>query len=276
LLLSIDLYSICWNEEKMLPYFFRHYDPLVDRYVLYDDGSTDATLDILSRHPKVEVRRFVRAVADSYVLSALALHETMWKESRARADWVIVTAVDEHLHLPDLTAYLDLQKRNGVTAIPALGYQMLAREFPQGENLLTRICTTGASCAFMNKLSIFDPGALDDTGYEVGRHKASPTGDVYYPANDELLNLHFKYIGLNYAHERHQLLKSGLGATDNANRWGHRYNCSFDELHEDFLSYERRAIDISMSSVNHDCQHNEPRWWRSPNDLVTSSNIEEQ
>ena len=26
------LYCLCWNEAPMLPHFFRHYDPLVDRY----------------------------------------------------------------------------------------------------------------------------------------------------------------------------------------------------------------------------------------------------
>ena len=29
----------------MLAFFFRHYDPWVDRYVIYDDGSTDGSLE---------------------------------------------------------------------------------------------------------------------------------------------------------------------------------------------------------------------------------------
>jgi glycosyltransferase involved in cell wall biosynthesis len=103
--MRVDLYTICWNEERMLPFFFRHYDALVDRYVVHDDGSSDATLSLLAAHPRVERRRFPRSVADSYVLSAQALHNTAWKESRGRADWVILTAIDEHLHHPDLPGY---------------------------------------------------------------------------------------------------------------------------------------------------------------------------
>ena len=29
--MKVDLYTIVWNEEEMLPFFFRHYDSLVER-----------------------------------------------------------------------------------------------------------------------------------------------------------------------------------------------------------------------------------------------------
>ena len=54
--MRIDLYTRCWNDAHMLGFFFRHYDPLVQRYVVFDDGSTDGSLDFLRAHPKVEVR----------------------------------------------------------------------------------------------------------------------------------------------------------------------------------------------------------------------------
>ena len=39
----VHLYTVCWDEADMLGFFFRHYDPFVERYVVYDDGSTDGT-----------------------------------------------------------------------------------------------------------------------------------------------------------------------------------------------------------------------------------------
>ena len=45
--LRVHLYAQCWNEGFMLPYFFRHYDSFVDRYVIFDDGSNDRSLAIL-------------------------------------------------------------------------------------------------------------------------------------------------------------------------------------------------------------------------------------
>src|SRR3974390_3213607 len=98
--MKVHLYTILWNEEEMLALFFRHYDRVVDHYVVYDNGSTDRTLEMLGKRRNVEVRRFVPSHPDSYVLSALALHDSMWKETRGRIDWVIVTAVDELLYHP--------------------------------------------------------------------------------------------------------------------------------------------------------------------------------
>lgn len=104
----VHLYTICWDEADMLGFFFRHYDAFVDRYVIYDDDSTDGALDILARHPRVELRRFARVHADSFVLSHKAMQDEAWKESRGAADWVVVTAIDEHLHVRGrpMAAYL--------------------------------------------------------------------------------------------------------------------------------------------------------------------------
>ena len=35
--LTVHVYAQCWNEVEMLPFFFRHYDGLVDQYFIYDD-----------------------------------------------------------------------------------------------------------------------------------------------------------------------------------------------------------------------------------------------
>jgi glycosyltransferase involved in cell wall biosynthesis len=91
----------------MLPFFFSHYDRLVQRYIIYDDASTDNSQEILRSNSKVELRpRHPCRNRDSRVKSVLTLLETCWRESRGIADWVIVTDIDEHLYHPDLYRYL--------------------------------------------------------------------------------------------------------------------------------------------------------------------------
>src|SRR5262245_7446769 len=137
----VHLYATCWNDVRQLGWFFRHYDPIVERYVIFDDGSGDGSVELLRRHPRVDLRRFTRTNPGSFVLSELALFNTCWKESRRThsapaADWVIVCSLDEHLTHPDLPGYLANCTATGVTIVPALGFQMFTEDFPRDDERL--------------------------------------------------------------------------------------------------------------------------------------------
>ena len=243
--LRIELYTFSWNEAAMLGFFFRHYDPWICRYLFYDDGSTDGTLEILASHPRVEVRRFLREDPSSYVKSALVMQNRMWKESRGRADWVVVTAVDEHLHHPRLLDYIMKCHKVGVTLIPALGYQMVERSFPPPDVKLAETARRGAPYGLMSKLSLFRPGALAETNFSPGRHSARPEGDLIMPSRKELMLLHYKYLGADYVAARNNLLATGLGALDNANRWGAQYHDDANTLDAAFRKFEAESVDIA-------------------------------
>jgi hypothetical protein len=261
--MKIHLYTLSWNEMKMLGFFFRHYDPWIAQYVFFDDGSTDGTLEVLRNHPRVEVRRFERHVPASFVLSSQHLNNHVWKESRGRADWVIVSAVDEHLYHRDVPGYLESAKRAGVTAIPSLGYEMVSAEFPGPTEVLTKTRTRGVPEPQWNKLNVFDPNAVEETNYTVGRHAAWPEGRIVYPEADELLLLHYKYIGFDYAKTRHALLATGLGMTDRANNWAHQFDFSAVELADRLAALEKHSVDIAELGNPGQYHHGE-RWWRLP------------
>jgi glycosyltransferase involved in cell wall biosynthesis len=246
----------------MLEFFFRHYDPFVERYVVYDDGSTDATLEILRARQNVEVRRFERVVEQSFVLSAQRLHNEVWKESRGRADWAILTAVDEHLYHADLAGYLARSKRRGVTAVPALGFQMVAGEFPAPGVRLAETITRGAPYSRMNKLSILDPDAIAETMFSLGRHRGSPTGLVRFPDSDEVLNLHYKFLGIDYLRARQALLRTGLGEIDRQEGYGRQYLFDDAKVRSELAEFESRAFDVMAPGVDTPARHGEPRWWR--------------
>lgn len=263
--MKVHLYTMSKNETDMLGFFFRHFDSWVDRYVIYDDGSTDGTLELLKAHPRVEVRPFPRFSPDSFVESAQMLHNGFWKESRGSADWVVVTAIDEHLHLPgrEMRDYLWQCVARRITCIPALGYQMVSEEFPQAGELLCETRRMGVPYAEMSKLSLFNPSAVKETNYAPGRHAAAPTGDIRYPETDDLLNLHYKLLDFERTCGRQRFLNTGLGKKDVANSWGYHYAWSNDEHRKAWDSFATRVFDITtIPPEKHDSTHREPRWWR--------------
>jgi hypothetical protein len=246
----------------MLPFFFRHYDPLVSRYFIFDDHSKDGTLDLLHSRSNVEVRPFVRSDPDSLVLSLMSICNECWKRSRGRADWVIVTDIDEHLFHSDLPALLTRYKALGITIVPALGYQMISEESPRSDELLCETRTQGAPWDQRSRLSLFDPTAITEIDYTVGGHGANPIGRVIGPTRDELLILHYKFLGFERTHARHQQQRSGLRSKDLENGWGYQYSWSEEEFEHAWREFARNVIDVRTDAAiaNYPIpQH----WWDS-------------
>jgi hypothetical protein len=261
----IHLYTICWNEERMLPFFFKYYDKFVDRYIFFDDKSDDRTIELINNHPRAEVRPFPESNNDSFVLSAQSVHNNCWKESRGHADWVIITAVDEFLYHPDLINFLIKCKSEKVTAIPALGYQMLSEVFPDNNSDLIMNVPHGAACHPFNKLSLFDPSEITETNYQVGRHETNPVGNIKYPKHDELLNLHFKYLSFDLLFERHKQLLNKLRCSDIKNKWGIHYKYNEEELRNEWDSTKRSLIPHVIKKWKKATRSYSPknkRWWR--------------
>lgn len=259
--MTVHLYAACWNEIDMLDFFFRHYDPWVDRYFIFDDGSDDGSIERLQRHPKVTLGRLERTHPDSLILSLLDLYNQGWKASRGEADWVVVVNVDEHLHHPDMPDYLRRCRLERVTAVPALGYQMVAPRLP-ADGTLAGQCMRGVPWANMSKLALFAPDAIADIVYRPGRHRAAPAGEVRYPAADEVLNLHFKCVDPARVLQRHRQQQPRLGSVDKRHGWGHRYGLG-DAATTAWL--DQLMLDaVPVHGAGRPPGHDQPgaRWWR--------------
>jgi glycosyltransferase involved in cell wall biosynthesis len=241
----IDLYATCWNEERMIPFFLRHYEPLVDRIVIFDDGSTDRSLQLLAASAKVDLRRLKQG--ESFMLTQIEEMNHCWKESRRRAGWVIICDIDEqiyhHRHLRD---HLETCTHNGVTILNPVGVEMVSAHFPTPGAVLTETIRSGVRSFPLDKLAVFDPNAVEEINYRAGRHVASPTGRIVFSPKREVKLLHYKYLGLDYLTSRSEDLRSRKTAFDRERGWGLHYDRSRDELRLDFEEVLSEAEDISL------------------------------
>lgn len=242
--LTIHLYALCWNEETMLPFFFRHYDGIADRYFVFDTGSTDRSLEILQSHPRVQLST-VRPEGDSFVHENTALQNQFWKQSRGKADWVIITAIDEHLYHPDLRGYLGRCRDEGITLIRAEGYEMISDEFPRADERLCQYVKRGMrSAQWLDKVQAFNPDKIDEINYVPGRHAAGPTGKVVTPEQSEVKLLHYKFLGRDYVLQRYLQLRTGLRPGDVENKLGEHYLWSPEDITARYEQIKSNSVQV--------------------------------
>ena len=239
----IHLYCLCWNEERMLPFFFRHYDRLVARYFVFDNGSTDRSIEMLSRHPKVTLGEF-HTVGESVINEAPAFYETVWHRSRNDADWVFIVNIDELLYHPDGKNYFKRCMRRGQTVVPAVGYEMIAEDFPHSDANLPDCITHGVRATYMDKTCAFRPRAIRKIRYALGRHSADPLGHVAYPPVPELRLLHYKHLGEAYLIERSAELGARTPENDRKKGLGFRYFRGRERIVERHRSLMREAAPV--------------------------------
>jgi glycosyltransferase involved in cell wall biosynthesis len=222
----------------MLPFFFRHYDSIVSRYFIFDNGSTDRSIELLHAHPKVSFNR-LEAAGESVVLAGLPFYNQAWKNSRGQADWVIVCDPDEHLEHFELGRYLADSRDRDSTIIPSVGYQMIADDFPETAQRLADVVRTGMRWEPMDKTTIFNPDAIEEIGFAPGRHKCAPQGELKYGESVRLL--HYKYLGLDYLKRRLAELGERLRPGDIIKNYGHKYRWTEAQVEHDFAEVRSRA-----------------------------------
>jgi glycosyltransferase involved in cell wall biosynthesis len=243
--MRIDLYATCWNEERIIPFFLRHYEPIVDRIVIFDDDSSDRSRELLSASPKVEVRRLKQGA--SSILMQMEEMNRCWKESRGRADWVIICDMDEHVyHHNELRDYLGQCKANDFTILNPIGAEMMSADFPPADAVLCQTIRRGVRSFNLDKLAVFNPDAIEEMNYRAGRHVATPSGRLIFPPRREVKILHYKYLGLDYLIARSTALSPRKTDFDRSRGWGAHDHRSADEFRLHFEELLREAEDISL------------------------------
>jgi len=262
--MKTHLYTLCWNEADMLEFFFRNYDPWVDRYIVFDDGSTDGSIEILKEHPKVDLRKWNRAYPDSYLISQTDWLNEAWQESRGCADWAVIVDIDEHLFAPQfpMLNLLERYKSQSITLVPALGFQMLSEDFPDVAEHLVQSRARGTPWPEMCKLSIINPNAIDESNFTGGRHTANAVGRLKLPQRDELLLLHYKYLGFERTLEKMSAQYDNMETFDANTGLLFHFGWSRQKLCDYLDALLKDSVDMSWLFYNPDKYPYFYRWWR--------------
>lgn len=227
----VHYYAVCWNEERMLPFMFDHYEQFVDRFTIYDNYSDDGGEAIIRSRKDTHVVKFsMNNTIDDSIYRRIK--NNCWKRSRGKADWVIVCDMDEFLYHPEMANYLQVLAHKKVSLPKTEGYEMYSKVFPTHTTgtLLTDTVQNGIRSTWMDKRIIFDPHRIVEINYSVGAHQAEPTGIVRQNNDAPFKVLHFKHMGLDYLMDRYRKLGKRLSDYNRTNQFGTHYLAKQEEL----------------------------------------------
>lgn len=122
----VSLFSVVFDERPILPHFLKHYRSLgVEKFIFFDDGSTDGSINYLSQQPDVYILQDKKIKYDGMYNNIKAHHllRELIPEACSKSQWWLVVDADEFLVLPpsysnirDIFSVLDAQNQHYIFA----------------------------------------------------------------------------------------------------------------------------------------------------------------
>lgn len=192
---------ICRNEERLLPYFLRHYEQFATKMVFWDDHSTDATRSLLAAHPRVTLHDWPgpSGIVDE-VFKEFAERE--YKRFRGETDWIIWADADEIIYHPDMLQLLRVYQDMGVQVPLVQGYGMVSHRMPTGSGQIYDEIRTGYAAPTYAKPVVFRSNV--DMRWHHGKHQLADGFTPYRSQSAELKLLHYRWLDPEYVQYRNQ------------------------------------------------------------------------
>ena len=243
--LVVHLYTLCYNEMKLAPFAVDYWKTVADKIFVLDNGSTDGCVEYFKTIPNVQVIPFGDGTGFNDQTN-MRLKNCVWKASKGKADFVIVTDFDEFMYAKDLRAELQGMKDRDETICKPRGYNIYSSEFPTYEEgkLCHELCGHGVFDKSFCKVTIFNPNEIKEMRYGPGAHECKPTGNVRWYEGDKIFLLHHKNLGIDYLLARHAELKRRLSKLNKQRGWGEQYSYSEGKTRKDFETKMAECQDI--------------------------------
>lgn len=244
--LKIRVITCCKNEKAMIPFFLQYYSKFADEIIFFDGGSTDGSLEIIIQNPKARIYPTGHNVDELDDRVLMRIRNEEYKRGRELWDWQIVVDLDEFLYHPNLVQKLQEYKLRGVTIPLTAGYEMLSKDFPvfdPNRSIVDQIQTGKRNDEWQAKSVVFNPQVVD-INYEMGCHRANPTGRVVSNESQELMVLHYRWLGYEYFVGKNTYAANQLSEFNKANNFGWHTSKFSKMTREEFDAEIAKAYNI--------------------------------
>jgi glycosyltransferase involved in cell wall biosynthesis len=226
--MTIDVYATCYNEEIILPYFIRHYKQFARNITIYDNMSTDNSLNIIKEAGDINVIQF--DTNNKFEESVLInIRNNCWKDSDA--DWVIVCDTDEFIYHENL---LEKLSSTDATHIITSGYEMMSEDLPTTNGQIYGEIKIGHHKPTYSKPCLFKPSEIKEINFAPGSHAAKPSGNVISINDSGIKLLHYKYLNRDVLIKKYQHYAIRQSQEMKLMGWGNYQQWTADVLNKQF------------------------------------------
>lgn len=214
--MNIEVYCLANNEEKLMPYYMRHYTRFA-KVILLNNNSTDNTVRVAeSLGAEIRNLNIPDEINDQLFVD---IRNQCWKESKA--DWIMWADADEFIYHPDIIYFLS---KTVATAILPAFYNMYSETFPTTDGQIYEEVTLGARWGgeknIYGKFNIFKLPDIKEINYNPGCHRVNLKGNVKELHTTEVKTLHMRNLSPQFVVKRNKRNSIRLSSFNRERNWG--------------------------------------------------------
>ena len=241
--------TVTYNNEAIIPYVMPYYERIgIDKLIVYDNGSTDRTVELLSKYPFVEIRSYETPYYSEE--RVLDIKTNAWRPYKGQYHWCISTYFDEVFYSKDdFRSVLYEKMCEGKTYFLKTGLNIISRKFPPINNgkLAHENVGRGAIWAsddgvlgiYGNKVQLFNMNAADVVYHEFGCHNCQINGNAA-SFEDGINFFHLKFLDFDFLINQSQLYDQRMSPEEGITC----YDYFRKNLEAVYTQLENRSIDV--------------------------------
>lgn len=245
---------LCFNEIDILPFVRQYWERIADKVIVYDNGSTDGSLEYLSKLPYVEIKHFDSDGQNDIIQKMVKEHA--YEELKDKYDIIIISDMDEVFYFDNFKATTAYFIKEGYSCMVTPIFSLCEDSKPPylEDKLLHQQChkfylqKMNHMKGFdkVSKISIFNTKLVDKIEMSVGQHYVSTSPSMRIMLSNDAFCLHIdKGFGIDYKYKIRQKMNDNLSETNRKSGMCIEYADSYNKLEREYKFHQENSFDLN-------------------------------
>lgn len=246
--------TLCKNEQDIIPFCIDYWKRIADKVVVFDNGSTDNSVELLSKEDFIEVRTFDSEGQNEFIQKDVK--ENAYKEFKNDYDIIILSDMDEVFYFDDFKAVASEMIEKGYNVLATPIYSLCESFKPQYEEgkYLHQLChkfykqrmNHMSGLENISKLSIFNTKITNEVRMSVGQHIVMTYPQMKLMISDKGFNLHIdKGLGEDYYVQRRKKMANNLSDINKQHGFCIEYSKTEEESRREYKEHQSKSFNLN-------------------------------